>query len=297
MKEETSAHQAYAAVELQRLTLEDVIAKRVAGESGKLIERVRSVEGVVQAALSASLVNSLADHASEVSDPIQAIHLLLEGVNKARDVEDTGEAIVERLLGAAYCLAQTPKAKAAFENDEGFELLSEPLDELLGDERESMRADATKRTFALKFRVFRRCGASRWRRPRVHHQRKLRHRSRPPFWAATSWRSRRGGLRRGAGAGAGLSCPNDLPGARRDEARAPDLSMMDEPPKGLSRFPHPWCPAGAYATPLRRGREKIHKRGPYAIDPRSSTSSTYRTPNSVFDDSVPAESRSTCTRA
>ena len=49
MKEETSAHQAYAAVALQRLTLEDVVAKRVAGESGKLIERVRSVEGVVQA--------------------------------------------------------------------------------------------------------------------------------------------------------------------------------------------------------------------------------------------------------
>ena len=48
-------------------------------------------------------MNSLADHASEVSEPIQAIHLLLEGVNKARDVEDTGEAIVERLLGAAYC--------------------------------------------------------------------------------------------------------------------------------------------------------------------------------------------------
>jgi hypothetical protein len=150
MKEETRAQTAYAAVALQRLTLEDVIAKRVAGESGRLIERVRSVEGVVAAALSASLVNSLADHASEVSEPIQAIHLLLEGVNKARDVENTGEAIVERLLGAAYCLAQTPTAKAAFEEDAGFELLSEPLDELLGDERERMRSDATKRTFAFE---------------------------------------------------------------------------------------------------------------------------------------------------
>ena len=93
MREETSAHQAYAAVALQRLTLEDAIAKRVAGESGKLIERVRSVEGVVQAALSASLVNSLADHASEVIEPIQAIHLLLEGVTKARDVEATGRRL------------------------------------------------------------------------------------------------------------------------------------------------------------------------------------------------------------
>ena len=34
MKAETSAHQAYAAVALQRLTLEDVIAKRVSSESG-----------------------------------------------------------------------------------------------------------------------------------------------------------------------------------------------------------------------------------------------------------------------
>ncbi len=150
VKEETSAQAAYAAVALQRLTLEDAVAKRVASETGKLIERVRSVEGVVAAALSASLVNSLADHASEVSEPIKAIHELMEGVNKARDVEATGEATVERLLGAAYCLAQTPTAKAAFENDAGFELLSEPLDELLGDERERMRADASKRTFAFE---------------------------------------------------------------------------------------------------------------------------------------------------
>jgi hypothetical protein len=150
MKEETSAQTAYAAVALQRLTLEDAIAKRVASETGKLIERVRSVEGVVAAALSAALVNSLADHASEVNEPIKAIHLLLEGVHKARDVEHTGEATVERLLGAAYCLAQTPTAKAAFENDAGFELLSEPLDEVLGDERERMRADASKRTFAFE---------------------------------------------------------------------------------------------------------------------------------------------------
>ena len=236
MKEETSAHQAYAAVALQRLTLEDVIAKRVAGETGKLIERVRSVEGVVQAALSASLVNSLADHASEVNEPIQAIHLLLEGVNKARDVESTGEATVERLLGAAYCLAQTSSAKAAFENDEGFELVSEPLDELLGDERERMRADASKRTFAFEVS----CISDALRGIAIEAPAE----SPPPAQAPPPVEAvfLGGDQLEEFDAEACVGAPAPAPDyerhlesiylvARKDEARAPDASrVMDEPP-------------------------------------------------------------------
>ena len=60
---------------------------------------------------SASLVNSLADHATEVSEPIQAIHLLLEGVTKARDVEDTGEAIVDQIVRAAHCYGANTKGE------------------------------------------------------------------------------------------------------------------------------------------------------------------------------------------
>ena len=235
MKAETSAHQAYAAVALQRLTLEDVIAKRVSTETGKLIERVRSVEGVVQAALSASLVNSLADHASEVSEPIQAIHLLLEGVNKARDVENTGEATVERLLGAAYCLAQTPKAKAAFENDEGFELLSEPLDELLGDERERMRADATKRTFAFEVSCI--SDALRGIEVTAPSESPPPAQAPPPIEAVFLGGDQLEEFDEEACVGAPAPAPDYERHlepiylvARRDEARAPDLRVMDEPP-------------------------------------------------------------------
>ena len=236
-----TARTAYAAVALQRLTLEDVVARRVARNTDSFIARVAATcesHGVVAAALAGALVNALADHASEVSDALEAVRQLVAAARVTRDAAtDCSEAIVERVLGAAYCLAQTASARKQFQDD--FDL-EHDLDEFLASERERMRESEAARTFAFEVS----CVADALRGLDVEAPADATPpptKPLPPIEAAFPG----GDCLEEYDAEACAPAPAPAPGswdyerhleplylvARRDEARAPDAPrVMDEPP-------------------------------------------------------------------
>lgn len=236
-----TARTAYAAVALQRLTLEVVVARRVARNTDSFIARVAATcesHGVVAAALAGALVNALADHASEVSDALEAVRQLVAAARVTRDAAtDCSESIVERLLGAAYCLAQTASARKQFQDD--FDL-EHDLDEFLASERERMRESKAARTFAFEVS----CVADALRGLDVEAPDGATPpptKTLPPIEAAFPG----GDCLEEYDAEACAPAPAPAPGswdyerhlepiylvARRDEARAPDAPrVMDEPP-------------------------------------------------------------------